>query len=182
MSKYIVRYIYIYIKAVSRRGYVTPFRKASYLCEYSGVSIQFLTHHGPATWSKVDYKNPRACPLYVVTCHRYKIFYYLLPPFAPKTTHTLSAKMASNRMFLLAMIFIALSLISGKVQGSRKLMTVPTTLPDVGNNNIPRVTLPPFPPVTQWPEYRLPPPIFKFPNIPPVPSFFSPPHTATTKP
>ncbi|KAJ1387001.1 hypothetical protein SESBI_40315 [Sesbania bispinosa] len=81
--------------------------------------------------------------------------------------------MASIRLFFLA-FFIALSLSSiGKVQASRKLLA--PTFPDVGN--IPGLKFPPFPPVTEWPEYRLPPPIFKFP---PIPYFFTPPAKTIT--
>ncbi|CAJ2678159.1 unnamed protein product [Trifolium pratense] len=80
--------------------------------------------------------------------------------------------MASLRLFLLAFLMI-LSLSSiDKVQcsGSRKLLA--PTFPNIGT--IPGFKFPPFPPVTEWPEYRLPPPIFDFPN------FFSPPSATTT--
>ncbi|TKY59463.1 hypothetical protein E2542_SST16552 [Spatholobus suberectus] len=72
--------------------------------------------------------------------------------------------MASLRfLFLAFFIVLALSCI-GEVQASRKLLA--PTFPDVGN--IPGLDIPPFPPVTDWPEYRLPAPLF--PNLPSVPS------------
>ncbi|OIV93124.1 hypothetical protein TanjilG_20786 [Lupinus angustifolius] len=88
--------------------------------------------------------------------------------------------MASTRLFFLA-FFIALSLFNiGNVQANRKLLA-PTT--PSGFGNIPALKFPPFPPVTEWPEYRLPPPIFNIPDFSSIPSFFSPPAaTTTTKP
>ncbi|RZB82888.1 hypothetical protein D0Y65_031805 [Glycine soja] len=56
---------------------------------------------------------------------------------------------------------------------SRKLLA--PTLPDLGNS-LPRLIFPPFPPVTDWPEYRLPPPLIR--TLPP----FSPPSATTTNP
>ncbi|KAG4945431.1 hypothetical protein AAZX31_15G055300 [Glycine max] len=79
--------------------------------------------------------------------------------------------MASFRVLLLSFFFIALSLLSiGNVQASRKLLA--PTLPNM-NNSPPRVIFPPFPPVTDWPEYRLPSPLIR--TLPP----FSPPSTTT---
>ncbi|KAK7331747.1 hypothetical protein VNO80_28485 [Phaseolus coccineus] len=45
---------------------------------------------------------------------------------------------------------------------SRKL--VAATLPNMGNSPVP-VIYPPFPPITDWPEYRLPSPFI--PTLPP---------------
>ncbi|KAI4299140.1 hypothetical protein L6164_032628 [Bauhinia variegata] len=87
--------------------------------------------------------------------------------------------MASTRLVLLA-LFIAFSFSSiVKVHANRKLLA--PSLPDLGN--IPGLNFP-VPPITEWPEYRLPPPIFRVPNIPSFPTnpFFSPPVTAATKP
>ncbi|KAE9597080.1 hypothetical protein Lalb_Chr16g0382851 [Lupinus albus] len=86
--------------------------------------------------------------------------------------------MASTRLFFLT-FFIALSLFSiSNVQANRKLLA-PTNIPS-GFGNIPGLKFPPFPPVTEWPEYRLPPNIPSFSSIP---SFFSPPAaTTSTKP
>ncbi|KAG4960633.1 hypothetical protein AAZX31_13G240900 [Glycine max] len=82
--------------------------------------------------------------------------------------------MASIRVLLLSFFFIALSLFSfGNVEASRKLLA--PTLPDLGNS-LPRLIFPPFPPVTDWPEYRLPPPLIR--TLPP----FSPPSATTTNP
>ncbi|KAG4960635.1 hypothetical protein AAZX31_13G239700 [Glycine max] len=79
--------------------------------------------------------------------------------------------MASFRVFLLSFFFIALSLLSiSNVQASRKLMA--PTMPNMGNSP-PRVIFPPFPPVTDWPEYRLPSPFIR--TLPP----FSPNPTTT---
>ncbi|KHN33557.1 hypothetical protein glysoja_005599, partial [Glycine soja] len=67
--------------------------------------------------------------------------------------------MASFCVLLLSFFFIVLSLFSiGNVQASRKLLA--PILPDLGNS-LPRVIFPPFPPVTDWPEYRLPPPFIR---------------------
>ncbi|KAK7328107.1 hypothetical protein VNO77_22203 [Canavalia gladiata] len=77
--------------------------------------------------------------------------------------------MASFRMLLLS-LFIAFSLLSfGHVQASRKLLA--PTLPNLGN--YPGLNFPPFPKVTEWPEYRMPPPLFG--TVPP----FTPPATIT---
>ncbi|KAK7363093.1 hypothetical protein VNO77_05222 [Canavalia gladiata] len=72
----------------------------------------------------------------------------------------------------------------GKVEASRKLLA-----PSFGGfGNVPGLNLPPFPRVTQWPEYRLPPFFRNIPNYyPPVPSgprrsFFSPPTITTSNP
>nr|KYP63051.1 hypothetical protein KK1_017616 [Cajanus cajan] len=74
--------------------------------------------------------------------------------------------MASLRELLLS-FFIALSLLSiGNVQASRKLPA--PTLP-----NSPRQIFPPFPPIMDWPEYRLPSPFIR--TLPPS----SPPPTTT---
>ncbi|KAL4330447.1 hypothetical protein HN51_037122 [Arachis hypogaea] len=78
-------------------------------------------------------------------------------------------------LFLLAML-IALSLSSvGMVQGSSRKLLAPT-FPDFGSYDFP-----PFPPVTDWPEYRLPFTVPQIPsNIPSASSFFSPPAQTTT--
>ncbi|MED6106566.1 hypothetical protein PIB30_005549 [Stylosanthes scabra] len=87
-------------------------------------------------------------------------------------------------LFLLAM-FIALSLSSvGMVQASNRKLLAPT-FPDFGDINPGGggFDFPPFPPVTDWPEYRLPSPLFSFPDIPSIPSgssYFSPPAQTTT--
>jgi len=98
---------------------------------------------------------------------------YLSNLLGPKI-HFLT-QMASVRLFLLAILIIVSLSSIGNVQGggTRKLLT--PTFPDVGK--IPGLDFPPFPPVTEWPEYRLPAPIFNLPD------FFSPPSdvaTATT--
>ncbi|RHN62674.1 hypothetical protein MtrunA17_Chr4g0049961 [Medicago truncatula] len=143
-----------------------------------------LTH--VRIWFKLYYKNTRTNS-YVVTClHSSPLLqlsithpfgYYISIKFVgSKNTHFLT-QMASVRLFLLAiLIIVSLSSIDN-VQGggTRKLLT--QTFPDLGK--IPGLEFPPFPPVTEWPEYRLPPPIFN------IPDFFSPPYattTATTKP
>lgn len=74
--------------------------------------------------------------------------------------------MTSVRLFLLAvLIALSLSSIVDKVQcGNRKLLA--QTFPGVVE--IPALQFPPFPPVTEWPEYRLP------------PFFFTPPASTTT--
>ncbi|KAK7302566.1 hypothetical protein RJT34_13458 [Clitoria ternatea] len=81
--------------------------------------------------------------------------------------------MASFRVLLLS-FFIAVSLLGiGNVQASRKLLA--PTLPNFGNSS-PGLNFPPFPRVTEWPEYRLPPPLTS--ALPP----FSPPSPTTTNP
>lgn len=96
--------------------------------------------------------------------------------------------MASLRFFFLAFFFIVLSLSCiGEVQANRKLLA--PTIPNLGNvpnyGNIPGLKYPPFPPVTEWPEYRLPPPLFKV-EFPPFRqgsfNFFTPPATTTSEP
>ncbi|KAL9321369.1 hypothetical protein ACSQ67_013208 [Phaseolus vulgaris] len=81
--------------------------------------------------------------------------------------------MTPFRELIFPFFFIVLSLLSiGNVQASRKL--VAATLPNMGNSPVP-VIYPPFPPITDWPEYRLPPP---FSPVPPtLPPFSSVPPT-----
>ncbi|QCE11685.1 hypothetical protein DEO72_LG10g2921 [Vigna unguiculata] len=57
--------------------------------------------------------------------------------------------MASLR-FLFLTFFVVLSLNTGEVEASRKLLS--SSLPDLGN-----IPVFEFPPGTPWPEYRLPP-------------------------
>ncbi|CAL5213597.1 unnamed protein product [Lathyrus oleraceus] len=71
--------------------------------------------------------------------------------------------MASMRFFFLVLL-IALSLSSiDKVQcgGNRKLLT----LKFLNVGKIPGFEFPTLPPGTEWPEYRLPPPLFTFPPV-----------------
>lgn len=88
--------------------------------------------------------------------------------------------MASLRFLFLASFFIVLSLSIniGEVQGANRKLLAPT-FPDIGN--IPGVQYPPFPPVTDWPEYRLP--SFLRPNYPAIPANYyryTPPAKTTT--
>ncbi|MED6159806.1 hypothetical protein PIB30_045621 [Stylosanthes scabra] len=92
--------------------------------------------------------------------------------------------MATTKISLLFLaMFIALSLSSvGMVEGSSNRKLLAPTFPDFGNINPGGGfdDFPPFPPVTDWPEYRLPSPLFSFPDIPSGSSYFSPPAQTTT--
>ncbi|KAL2343830.1 hypothetical protein Fmac_005115 [Flemingia macrophylla] len=108
---------------------------------------------------KVDYKNGSPCMAYVTTITTQSL----------STSYSFQKIMASLRSLFMA-FFIVLSLSCiGEVQASRKLLA-PTFA------NIPGFNLPPFPPITDWPEYRLPPELLS-PNFPS--GFFSPPASTT---
>ncbi|CAL5213598.1 unnamed protein product [Lathyrus oleraceus] len=72
--------------------------------------------------------------------------------------------MASISFFSLAILtLLSLSSIAKVQSGSSSRKLLAPTFPNIGR--IPGLRLPPLQPVTEWPEYRLPPPII---TIPPV--------------
>lgn len=127
--------------------------------------VQRSTHKTPFFRRIPHYKSSNRAGPYLITTNPLTLF--LVTDF----DHIYTTKMASFRVFLLSFFFIALSLLSiSNVQASRKLLA--PTMPNMGNYP-PRVIYPPFPPVTDWPEYRLPAPLIR--TLPP----FSPPPNPT---